>query len=134
MNTKIVSITGNISTGLSYTLCPNTEFSIGTWQLAISAVCVEALQDTNTFTSITCSASVNQKYVNGNVTIYEQPLNTIHLNLKKNSKSINRFTPIFLDFNRQSEYIEFHFYDCLTQRQLDINANVSINVLFRRTT
>jgi len=130
---KVVNLTGNIQSNLSYKLCPNTEFSIGHWQIAISTFCVEAFQDINAFINITSNASVNQRFDKGRVSVYEQPLNTVHLNIKNKAKSINRFSmPIFLDVNRQSEDIDINFYDSLTGKKCDFNAKVSLNVMFRR--
>lgn len=130
---KIVSVTGNIKDGVIYRLCPNTEFSIGSWQIAISTISADASQDINSIVNITSSVSVNQKYKDGKVTIYEQPLNSVYLNLRKNSKSINRFTfPIYIDINRQSEEIEFHFIDGFTGSLLNFDVKVSLTVLFKR--
>lgn len=130
---KVVNLIGNISNDLNYKLCPSTEFSTGHWQIAISTLCVEASQDINSFVNITSSACVNQRFDKGEVKVYEQPLITVHLNLRNKSKSINRFSyPIYLDINRQSEDIEFKFYDSLTGQKCNFDAKVSLNVMFRR--
>lgn len=130
---KNISITGNVRRNLTYRLCPNTEFSIGNWQIGLTTICTEALQDINAFVNITSNVSVSEKYKSGNIVTYEQPLNTIYLNLKKNAKAINRFsTPIYLDMNRQSEEIEFHFYNTLTEQKFEMDVNIALNIQFKR--
>lgn len=132
---KVVNLIGNIKDNLTYRLCPNTEFSTGSWQIALSAICAEAREDINTFVNITSSVSVSQKYTNGEIAVYEQPLNTVYLSLRKTGKSINRFSdPLYLDINRQSEEIEFNFYDSLTGKRLIVDVKIALNVFFKRVT
>jgi len=91
---KVVQIQGNLKdNNFTYRLCPNTEFSSGIWQCALSSVCCEAQVDINTFCNISSNFSVNKHFSQkGELETYAQPLATIHMNLKRNAtnKSINR--------------------------------------------
>lgn len=136
MAMKVVNISGTITQNsnlLRYRLCPSTEFSVGQWQMAISTLCVHANQDINAFLAVTSNASVSQKYINFQPSDYQQPLNVVYINLKQGTRSLNRFSyPLFIDINRVLEEIDFYFTDSLTERAAAVNAQVSINVLFRR--
>lgn len=94
MPTKCVEIKANLKNSFpTYRLCPNSEFSTGQWMLAITSICCEAIaEDINSFCTVSSNFCVSERYsASGQVEIYQQPLTTIYVNLKKN-KSINRFT------------------------------------------
>jgi len=134
---KCIPVVGNISARtLTYRLCPNTEFSNGKWQMAISVVCLESQVDTDLylFCTISSSFSVAIRYSkNGATEVYEQPLVTFQLNLKKNTKSINRFSfPLWLNINQISDEVIFTCKNAKDETHLDQNVNAVINVLFRK--
>jgi len=91
---KLVQIKGNLAQqNFSYRLCPNTEFSTGTWQMALQSVGYETKVDINQFCNITSNFSVSKHFSESGIAEnYEQPLATVHINLKKNgiNKSIVR--------------------------------------------
>lgn len=132
---KSINITGNIANGLTYKLCPSSEFSTGHWQVAVANICIDTSEDINVFCTISTNFSINKRYSDTQqIEAYEQPLNSLHFNLKKaNPRAMNRFTHLlWLDINRISDDMDFHFVDPLSGQRLQQNAKISMNVLFRR--
>ena len=78
---KSVSLSGNLKDGkILYTCYPNNEFSQQKWKLAIQAVVFDSSEVISKTCLITCNFVTNKKRsANGDVTIYQQPLNLFHL-------------------------------------------------------
>ena len=78
---KSVSVKGNLKNGkLVYTCYPTNEFSSGKWKLAIQSVVFDSAQTIASTCMITSNFSSSQKRSGtGEVTVYQEPLNTFHL-------------------------------------------------------
>lgn len=133
---KCVSISGESIRDLRYRLCPNTEFSDGEWQIALSAVCIKAEEELNFFCSVNSNFSVDKRYSkDGEIQIYQQPLNTWLVLLKKDGQSVNRFSyPLWFNINRLSDEVIFTLCDASNEKRIDKKFKVVLNVLFRRVT
>ena len=73
---KSVVISGNLFDGISYKLCPITEFSDGVWNLSLFALGYNCnLRDIDYICSVSCNLITAQKYnLRNEVELYEQPL------------------------------------------------------------
>ncbi|MBM3937457.1 MAG: hypothetical protein FJ333_02220 [Sphingomonadales bacterium] len=133
---KLVQVTGNLSkNNVQYRLCPNTEFSKGVWQMAISVICIEANVEINQFCTFSSSFSVNKQYSReGETHTVQQPISTIYVNLKKGSKSINRFSfPIWVTINRLSDVLDFQCSNSLNGNPFNPDCEIAITLMFRKT-
>lgn len=132
---KSVQIKGNISTGkLTYKLCPSNEFSLGTWQVAISTICLESAVDASQFFTFTSNFCVSQRYSQqGVIESYQQPLATIYVNVKAQAKTMNRFSfPIWFTINRISDILCLKVTDSFTEIEIDRDIKLSLTLLFRK--
>ena len=60
---KSVNVRGRLPDGnLSYRLCPSTEFSKGSWQMAIGSISCHSVVDQKVLCSVSSNVSVDQKY------------------------------------------------------------------------
>lgn len=92
---KCVQIKANLKNeNPAYRLCPNTEFSNGSWVMAISTVACESVKELFMFCNISTNFSVSQRYSkNGQLEMYQQPLTTFLLKVNKQTpKVFNRLT------------------------------------------
>lgn len=134
---KSVQITGHLPRDtLYYRLCPNNEFSSGTWQMAISTIACEPSVDFSKFITVTSNFCVNQRYNNqSSIENYEQPLATICLNAKAATKVLNRFSfPIWFTINRISDILTLKLIDSFTEEAHQDNLKVAVTLLFHKIT
>lgn len=133
---KSVQIQKNIlNDNLIYKLCPSTEFSNGTWKIAIANVSFTSNEALNYICSITCNLVTAQKYSDSfQVEFYEQPLNSFGLKVTDtNPRSIIRFATLqWFTINSLSNELKLSIINIETNEKISRNCNVTVTVLFQR--
>ena len=131
---KSVNVRGRLPDGnLSYRLCPSTEFSKGSWQMAIGSISCHSVVDQKVLCSVSSNVSVDQKYSKeGEIETYEQPLVTFYLSVRPNEKISTRFYPMWFNINRQSDTLFLKFFDASTDEKLKSNCTIITTLLLRK--
>lgn len=85
---KSVIVNGNLKSGLTYNLCPISEFSEGAWNICVSAIAFSfKIQNFNELCDISCNLVKSQKFnASYEVERYNQSLNIFHLKCSENEK------------------------------------------------
>jgi len=131
---KAVQIKGNLKNDrLSYRLCPNTEFSTGRWNTAVTSICCDCKEDINFFCTISSNFSVNTKYNELNdIVTYQQPLFTSLMKAEKNGKIILTANPTWFEINRFSDVLFLNLENSLTGVKIQSNVDAIITIMFKR--
>lgn len=91
---KSINVNGNLNQGpVRYTCYPVNEFSQGKWLISINSVTFDSTQNYSNTCAITCNFVTSKKRsTNGDIQIYEEPLNIFHLKSSQTaSRGIFRF-------------------------------------------
>ena len=129
---KSVVISGNLLDGISYKLCPITEFSEGVWNLTLSSLGYYCnIPDIDNICSVSCNLVTAQKYNSNNeVELYEQPFGIFIL--KQGPKKTFTFEKTWFYINSLSSELNVTVKNEQNQQKLRINCDFYIQLLFRR--
>ena len=85
---KSVCVQGNLKNGaIIYSCYPINEFSQSKWLLAINSVTFDSAENISQTCSIGCNfITTKGRLQNGEIKIYEQPLNVFHLKTTASAK------------------------------------------------
>jgi len=130
---KSIQLRGNLMHEISYKLCPNTEFSSGNWQIAVTNACIDLNEDLDFFCTISSNFCVNHRYdQSGAIETYEQPLFTFLLNGKRLTKVFHSTSPVWFEINRLSDVLILRFTDCIQNTKSQANCDISVTLLVQR--
>ena len=91
---KSVLVTGNLQDGaITYVCYPINEFSQARWLIAVNSVTYDSVENISKTCAISCNFVTSKKRSgNGEIEIYQEPLNVFHLKSTPNaSRGIFRF-------------------------------------------
>ena len=91
---KSVIVTGNLKDGpLSYVCYPSNEFSQNRWLIAINSVTFDSTETLAKTCCVSCNfVTAKKRSANGEIEIYQEPLNIFHLKTSPNAtRGIFRF-------------------------------------------
>ena len=91
---KSVLVTGNLKDGaITYVFYPINEFSQARWLIAVNSVTYDSVENISKTCAISCNFVTSKKRsANGEIEIYQEPLNVFHLKSTPNaSRGIFRF-------------------------------------------